>query len=60
MLVVTCKKILEANGGQKEVTGGFISLQAESHPTEFRNLEILPLDPETGKPLEQDEDQSDK
>lgn len=26
------------------VTSGYISFQAESHPTQFRNIEILPLD----------------
>lgn len=29
--------------GQKLVTGGTISLQSESHPIEFRKVEILPL-----------------
>ena len=26
------------------LSGGYISLQAESHPVEFRNIEILELD----------------
>jgi hypothetical protein len=30
--------------GNKMVSEGFISLQAESHPTEFRKIEILPLE----------------
>lgn len=29
--------------GQKLITGGTISLQSESHPIEFRKVEILPL-----------------
>ncbi len=28
------------------LSSGYIALQAESHPLEFRNIEILPLDPE--------------
>jgi len=30
--------------GDKRVSSGYISLQAESHPTEFRNIEILLLE----------------
>ncbi len=30
--------------GDKRVSGGYISLQAESHPTEFRKIEILLLE----------------
>ncbi|NBC64358.1 MAG: DUF1080 domain-containing protein [Bacteroidetes bacterium] len=30
--------------GDMIITGGYIALQAESHPTHFRNIEILPLD----------------
>lgn len=29
--------------GDMIITGGYIALQAESHPTHFRNIEILPL-----------------
>jgi hypothetical protein len=29
--------------GDKMLSGGSISLQAESHPIEFRKVEILPL-----------------
>jgi hypothetical protein len=29
--------------GQRLLTGGTISLQAESHPVEFRKVELLPL-----------------
>jgi hypothetical protein len=29
--------------GNKMLTQGYISLQAESHPVEFRKVEILPL-----------------
>jgi len=30
--------------GDKAVRAGYFSLQAESHPLEFRKVEILPLD----------------
>jgi len=30
--------------GDKMLKGGYISLQSESHPVEFRNIELLPLD----------------
>ncbi len=29
--------------GEKALSGGFIALQSESHPVEFRNIELLPL-----------------
>ena len=32
------------DGAEKMLTGGYISLQAESHPVEFRKIEIMPLD----------------
>ncbi len=38
------KKLLAA-GAKKMLTGGTISLQSESHPVEFRKVELLPLDP---------------
>jgi hypothetical protein len=38
------RPLIEANGG-KLLTGGTISLQSESHPVEFRKVELLPLDP---------------
>lgn len=37
-------KLIEAQGGEKLVAGGTISLQAESHPVEFRKVELLPLE----------------
>ncbi|MFW6163644.1 MAG: 3-keto-disaccharide hydrolase [Planctomycetota bacterium] len=37
------KKLLDA-GQDKMLTGGTLSLQSESHPCEFRKVEILPLD----------------
>jgi hypothetical protein len=44
------KKIIEARGGEKRLSGGSISLQSESHPVEFRNIRIKPLSvPETDK-----------
>ena len=37
------KRLLKA-GQPKMLTGGTISLQSESHPVEFRKVEILPLE----------------
>jgi hypothetical protein len=37
------KKLL-ANGADKMLQGGTISLQAESHPVQFRKVELLPLE----------------
>ncbi len=36
------KKLL-AGGAKKMLDGGYISIQAESHPTEFRKIELLQL-----------------
>jgi hypothetical protein len=36
------KKLIE--NGDKMLRGGYISLQGESHPCEFRRIEILPLE----------------
>jgi Domain of Unknown Function (DUF1080) len=36
------KKLIK--DGDKMLSGGYISLQGESHPIEFRKVEILPLD----------------
>ena len=36
---------LLAAGSAIDVTGGYISVQAESHPLEIRKLEVLPLEP---------------
>jgi len=36
------KKLLEA-GADRTVSEGYISIQAESHPTQFRKIELLPL-----------------
>ncbi len=36
------RKLIEA--GDETLRGGYIALQAESHPVEFRKVEILPLD----------------
>ena len=38
------KKLIDARGGEKALTKGFISLQAESHPCQFRKVEIMVLD----------------
>jgi Domain of Unknown Function (DUF1080) len=37
------KKLIEARGGEKLITEGYLSLQAESHPVEFRKVEIMEL-----------------
>ena len=37
------KKLLQARGGVAILDGGSISLQAESHPVEFRKVELLML-----------------
>jgi len=37
------RKLIEAQGGEKLLTGGSISLQAESHPIEFRKVELKEL-----------------
>jgi hypothetical protein len=38
------QKILAKNGGKKGLDSGYIYLQAESHPIEFRKVELLELD----------------
>lgn len=38
------KALIELANGEKSLKGGWISLQAESHPVEFRKVEILPLE----------------
>ena len=38
-------KTLIDRAGAKLLSGGTISLQSESHPVEFRRVELLPLDP---------------
>ncbi|MDA1053551.1 MAG: DUF1080 domain-containing protein [Planctomycetota bacterium] len=37
-------KLIEQAGGNKMLSGGSISLQAESHPVEFRKVELRKLD----------------
>jgi len=39
------KALIELADGEKILRGGFISLQSESHPLDFRKVEILPLKP---------------
>jgi Domain of Unknown Function (DUF1080) len=39
------RRLIEQAGGEKMLDGGTISLQSESHPIEFRKVEILPLSP---------------
>lgn len=38
------KKLIEKQGGEKLLSGGTISLQSESHPVEFRKVELKKLD----------------
>lgn len=38
------KALAQKNGGVS-ISGGTISIQSESHPIEFRKIELLPLDP---------------
>ena len=38
------RKLIQARGGSPILDGGTISLQAESHPVEFRKIELLKLD----------------
>ena len=38
------RKLININNGQKILKEGYIALQAESHPIEFRKVEILVLD----------------
>jgi hypothetical protein len=35
--------LIAAAGGRLELDGGYISLQSEGHPIEFRKIELLPL-----------------
>lgn len=39
------KAMIEQLGGEKLLDGGTISIQSESHPTEFRRIDLLPLQP---------------
>jgi hypothetical protein len=38
------QKLLAQRNGDRMLSGGYISLQAESHPIEFRKVEIFPLE----------------
>lgn len=38
------KELIKINKGEKMLTGGTISLQSESHPVEFRKVELMVLD----------------
>lgn len=38
------QKLAAERNGNRMLSGGHFSLQAESHPIEFRKVEILPLD----------------
>lgn len=39
-----CKKLIEQAGGEKLITKGSISLQSESHPIDFRKVEIMVIE----------------
>jgi hypothetical protein len=41
---IDAQKLISARYGEKMISGGYISLQAESHPVEFRKVEIMPLE----------------
>ena len=41
------RKLIEAAGGEIQLDRGTISIQGESHPTQFRKIELLVLDDET-------------
>lgn len=43
------KEALAAAHGEKRLAGGTIALQSESHPIEFRKVEIQLLDPPAGE-----------
>jgi len=45
MLEGHAQELLAARGGEKRLAGGTIALQSESHPIEFRKVEIQLLDP---------------
>ncbi len=38
------QEIIDAQGGNSILSGGYIALQSEGHPIEFRNIKILRLD----------------
>ena len=50
------KRLMEQADGELMLDRGWISLQAESHPVDFRNMEIMIL-PEAGKPEEKPDSQ---
>jgi hypothetical protein len=39
------RRLLEQRSGDKRLREGYIALQAESHPIEFRKVELMPLAP---------------
>jgi hypothetical protein len=39
----TAKPLIEGQGGDVALKGGTISLQSESHPVEFRKVELMVL-----------------
>lgn len=39
------RRLIELRGGDKRLREGYIALQAESHPVEFRKVELMPLAP---------------
>lgn len=54
------KKLIDQAGGEVMLSGGTISLQSESHPCDFRKVEILILDDDEDDDADGDEDDDDK
>lgn len=46
------KMLIEKQGGKLLLEGGFISLQSESHPCDFRKVELMVLEPEVAESQE--------
>jgi hypothetical protein len=38
------RRLIQDRGGEKMLSEGYLALQAESHPIEFRKVEIMVLD----------------
>src|SRR5258706_6326219 len=38
------QEVIDAQGGNQFLTSGYIALQSEGHPIEFRNIRLLPLE----------------
>ena len=40
----SAKPVIDRAGGRLELTGGYLALQGEGHPVEFRKIELMTLD----------------